>query len=585
MVRGKTGLRTKAGKRTGASTRVRLWLAVFVAAILVCGQTVLVAWGPGHVLDQTAKAFVVAHQTAHDLGLPKETLNASLDWMSSIVEAMGARTPPSPLRNQALASLHTTRAEHFSQSQRHESSLAAWQASLDILEGALAADPALEGMLVQSAAGIARSQAELGNTSQAIRAWKTVIQKLEAFSSHNLAAQSTYADAQFALGVLYKKEGQHDLAISHLTHAADLSLQVDPADPGALAPWLRSLDARIAMSEIQEAGGRVVEASHLYEELALEIEALSRKFPRETGTPARAYRVAISLGDLRLGEGKIFQALSHFSTATEALKRSLAENGLAPDRRHAVALNRVGDARFALGDNDGALVAYMEGFEISRRLAASAPEEEKAQQDLAISWARLGDVYYAKSNFAIALEAWEKDLSITRGLLRTSPRDPERLYDVLLSFDSVAVARIAIGDEAGALEVRLSGLEELAANMPDCGQADQLMDYIDALRLSALRETARGTPVRTLARTAVVYQYALDPIIARTREAAESSSGWRELLTSLQDEKSDNDRPDAHIENAVYKQQYIANISQSHGSHCMTSTQTVSLGKGQRKER
>jgi hypothetical protein len=61
-------------------------------------------------------------------------------------------------------------------------------------------------------------------------------------------------------------------------------------------------------------------------------------------------------------------------------------------RNLAVALNRCGDVRTALKDNDGAIKLYQEALTIVRQLAAADPSNAGLQRDVAVSLWKLAGV-------------------------------------------------------------------------------------------------------------------------------------------------------------------------------------------------
>jgi tetratricopeptide (TPR) repeat protein len=86
------------------------------------------------------------------------------------------------------------------------------------------------------------------------------------------------------------------------------------------------------------------------------------------------------------------------------------------DRPKSLALDELGDVRWAQGDLNGALGAYEQGLAIAERLAGQDAANTEWQRDLSVSHERIGDVRQAQGDLNGALGAYEQGLAIRERL-------------------------------------------------------------------------------------------------------------------------------------------------------------------------
>ncbi|MBW1880648.1 MAG: hypothetical protein JRJ84_20010 [Deltaproteobacteria bacterium] len=90
-----------------------------------------------------------------------------------------------------------------------------------------------------------------------------------------------------------------------------------------------------------------------------------------------------------------------------------------------VALGRVGVARQALGDSQGAREAAEASLRWIEHVAAVDPGNVNWQVQLATAWSRLGDAARLQGDLAAARTVWETALARRRGL---AAEDPENAH-------------------------------------------------------------------------------------------------------------------------------------------------------------
>jgi tetratricopeptide (TPR) repeat protein len=136
------------------------------------------------------------------------------------------------------------------------------------------------------------------------------------------------------------------------------------------------------------------------------------------------------------------------------------------DRPKSLALDELGDVRWAQGDLNGALGAYEQGLAIAERLAGQDAANTEWQRDLSVSHDRIGDVRQAQGDLNGALGAHEQGLAIAERLAGQDAANTEWQRDLSVSHERIGDVRQAQGDLKGALGAYEQGLairERLAA--------------------------------------------------------------------------------------------------------------------------
>ncbi len=153
-----------------------------------------------------------------------------------------------------------------------------------------------------------------------------------------------------------------------------------------------------------------------------------------------------------------------------------------------VAYNRVGDvqgnpANANLGDLAGAIESYKRSLVIAERLAQAAPDDTRAQRDLAIGYGKIGEAQAGMADPAGALESFQRALAILDRLLKADPRSAQTRQDVARMLHWVGDVQgnpnsPNVGDSTAAhASVRraLTILEGLAADSPNDAGIQRLL--------------------------------------------------------------------------------------------------------------
>ena len=149
----------------------------------------------------------------------------------------------------------------------------------------------------------------------------------------------------------------------------------------------------------------------------------------------------IELARLYLDGGRLDDAAR---AATSALKAA------ADDRSKAVAASSVGVVLWRNGDLDGARRRFEESARTFRALAAAAPADLGAQEDLATIVQRLGDLHSDAGDLAGARRHFLEHLQIARRIARDRPDDLDAQRDVGMSLERVGNVVMEEGDLKGA---------------------------------------------------------------------------------------------------------------------------------------
>ncbi|MGZ9213585.1 MAG: nSTAND1 domain-containing NTPase [Candidatus Binatia bacterium] len=121
-------------------------------------------------------------------------------------------------------------------------------------------------------------------------------------------------------------------------------------------------------------------------------------------------------------------------------------------RRKSVALNQAVEARLAIGDTKGAIVAAQQSAALMELVLASNPTDAGWRRDLSVSYEKVGDAQRAQSDFAGAQQSYRADLAIAEALSASDPSNAQWRWDLSVSYEKVGDVQQAQGDLAGALK-------------------------------------------------------------------------------------------------------------------------------------
>jgi tetratricopeptide (TPR) repeat protein len=147
------------------------------------------------------------------------------------------------------------------------------------------------------------------------------------------------------------------------------------------------------------------------------------------------------LGQKERGNEELDIAAAAFIAASD---RHLAE----ARRDLSIGLGKVGDAKMQMGNQAGALAAYVKMLDIDRDLAKDKSNAE-AQRDLSISLDNIGDVKLRAGDAAGALIAYEESLTIRRARAKDKS-NAEAQRDLSISLIKIGDMKLRAGAAAGA---------------------------------------------------------------------------------------------------------------------------------------
>ena len=173
--------------------------------------------------------------------------------------------------------------------------------------------------------------------------------------------------------------------------------------------------------------------------------------PATLGVRSKAMR---QVGEVRMAQGRLDQAMSAFRRALSDAERLVASN---PDNDDARFL--LGQAQFWIayvyldqGDPDRTL-QYLQAYrDTSKELVDRQPQNEKWLQELGYAYTNLGTTFYSRGEAAKALEHFQGAQSIAETLLARSPDDANLSFALAGATSWVGTALRASGDLAGAIE-------------------------------------------------------------------------------------------------------------------------------------
>jgi tetratricopeptide (TPR) repeat protein len=160
-----------------------------------------------------------------------------------------------------------------------------------------------------------------------------------------------------------------------------------------------------------------------------------------------------------------------------------------PDHLHdrLVALNRLGDAQAALGDNRSAAETFRAMVAQGNLLIDINPYSTDWADNLALALERLGDTLAANGDLAGALKSHRDCLTLREWLVGQDTSDPDWYRNLAISYARVATVLAETGDYDAALEqqeISLSFMRDLAAAFPD--DPWHKIDLVSALDQTAM---------------------------------------------------------------------------------------------------
>ena len=135
-------------------------------------------------------------------------------------------------------------------------------------------------------------------------------------------------------------------------------------------------------------------------------------------------------------------------TAIAGLKRAARDSDTAPviDHSEVGANNDLGDILSELGEPAEALVHYRRAHEAARLLAAEAPDDDHAQDEMAVANIKLGDAYLRMGKTAEAYELYSKAAESLDDLLKSPTEGAKAGHQKTLASNRLGIAATELGN-------------------------------------------------------------------------------------------------------------------------------------------
>jgi tetratricopeptide (TPR) repeat protein len=187
------------------------------------------------------------------------------------------------------------------------------------------------------------------------------------------------------------------------------------------------------------------------------------RLPKELVTSSRLEqqaRMLDNLGDVRVAQGKLQEALDAYQTALVIAKRLADEDKSNPDwqRNLASSYEEVGDVLLAQGKLQDALDLYQQCLAITKRLAKQDKSDSRWQHDLGASYEKVGDVLLAQGKLQESLGLYQQELAVTKRLAEQDKSNSGWQSDLFVSYQKVGDAMVAQGKLQDALDAYQQGL-------------------------------------------------------------------------------------------------------------------------------
>jgi tetratricopeptide (TPR) repeat protein len=169
----------------------------------------------------------------------------------------------------------------------------------------------------------------------------------------------------------------------------------------------------------------------------------------KTGT-----NLLLTMSDVRIALDQDDDALDLAQRAKALIAPPLAQNPKDQELLHLeyASLFRIGDAKAAQRDNDGAAKDYEAALKIAQDLAERNPDEPGCQSDLAFIINKIGDIHQLNGNWAAAIREYQRSLEIVRQQAAKDKNSIKWPRDIAVISSRVGQVLERLGDYAGALD-------------------------------------------------------------------------------------------------------------------------------------
>ena len=296
---------------------------------------------------------------------------------------------------------------------------------------------------------VAEISQKLGNTTQALEAWRGMQQ----------AAQTQHQERELAIALsgeadIIMASGDTSAAKEKYLQAHESMKRFAAAEPDNTE---RQHDLSVSydrIGDLYKAKGDMASALKSYQDSLGIRQTLVALDPKQTEWQRDLSLSYIRMGDLYKAKGDTASALKSYQDSL-AIAQTLAQ--LDPkqtewQRDLSVSYNKVGDLYLVNGDTGSALKSYQDSLAIAQTLAALDPKQTDWQRDLSVNYDRIGDLYLAKGDTASALKSYQDSLGIRQTLAALDPKQTQWQRDLSVSYDRIGDLYQANGDMASALK-------------------------------------------------------------------------------------------------------------------------------------
>ena len=396
-------------------------------------------------------------RTWHDPAAALAAYRAGL----GILDPLAAADPHHPDREQQRATAHAGIAQLLLAQDNAAAALTEYRTAVGILQAAATDDPGnteLRHLLARQQAGLGEMLAGQGDPAGALAAFRGGLTTIELLTT-------AHPD---------RRDWQRD-RVSHLNNVAGVLLaQNDTA--GALAQFeagLAGLDALVAAepTDVALQADRATQRNRVERLANLRASQTRLEIMQE-----KARRLGEWIAQRRLGEAR--QADGNHDGALEAFRAGLAIAVDAAARQpddgdwpSAIATSQalIGDTLDAAHDPAGALAAYRAEVAVSEALAAAHPAELGWQGQLASGLGNVGWELGSQGDFAAALAAFRRAGAILGAIVAQDPAQPVWQHKLALSHANASEMLHRLGDRDGAIaeaRIGVAGIEAVAAAEP-----------------------------------------------------------------------------------------------------------------------
>jgi tetratricopeptide (TPR) repeat protein len=437
-------------------------------------------------LDSLGAAFAKHGEPAASLGADK----AALAFARSIVASPSS---DAKWRRRVLESDDAV-GEALSASGDNDGSLAAFRDALAIaraLAAGPAASPEARNDLFANLAKVGGALTLEGDNTNALPAYveaEGIARGLIAADPKATSIRSQFASLLISLGHALSLAGRSDDAIFAFREAVQVATTLSGEDK-AQPSW-----SQLSAKAYDRLGG----ALEAHGDMPGAIDAYRKSVAIDESLPDAAKSDA----NFRFGEaatqealGAALQTQKDSAGALVAMRAALTlRQGLADEspndpaqrRTQLVDQNGVGRLLYSQGDKAGALAAYQTGLALARGLAARAGADATARADLAISFFLVGST---AAGSAVGTAALAEGLPVARALAAGDPANPRYQNLAVLLGEKLGAARLAAGDNSGALAAYVDARDAAAAlvalNSKDTKAAAELKANVTGIGLVA----------------------------------------------------------------------------------------------------